>query len=271
MTEETMAASAEAPPAYRTPWLPDRPPRTPGIRLFCLPHAGAGGLAYREWGRLLPPPIQVLPVLPPGRETRMRETSYTSIEPYVEDLATALAPELQAPYALFGHSLGALVAFELARRLRARRLAAPVHLFVSGRSAPQLTEHRRILHRLPPGDLSRELATLGGIPGHIDLGDHRLSPLLAALRADLTVNERYAFRAEHPLGTAITALGGTADTRVNESELGAWHTQTSGPFVLRTYRGGHFYLTDQEHRDALLGLITRTLLPAGACPGIPRG
>lgn len=264
MTGETPAAAiSSAPGAYRTPWLPVHPPQTPGIRLFCFPHAGAGSLAYREWGRLLPPAIQVLPVLPPGRETRLREASYTSIEPYVEDLATALAPELRAPYALFGHSLGALVAFELARRLRAGRLAAPVHLFVSGRIAPQLTEHRRILHRLPSGDLAKELAALGGIPGHIDLGDHRLSHLLAALRADLTVNEMYAFATEPALGTAVTALGGTTDPRVNEGQLAAWHTQTSGPFALRTYRGGHFYLTEHEHRSALLSLIVRTLLPTG--------
>jgi medium-chain acyl-[acyl-carrier-protein] hydrolase len=256
-----MAASTQAPGAYRTPWLPGRPPQTPGIRLFCFPHAGAGGLAYREWDRLLPPAIQVLPVLPPGRETRLREESYTSIEPYVEDLVTALAPELRAPYALFGHSLGALVAFELARRLRAGGLAAPVHLFVSGRIAPQLAEYRRILHRLPDGDLAGELTALGGIPGGIDLSDHRLDYLLAALRADLTVNEQYAFRSEPPLGTAVTALGGTTDSRVNESELAAWHTQTSGPFVLRTFPGGHFYLTEHEHRDSLLDLIVRTLLP----------
>ena len=232
--------------------------------MFCFPHAGAGGLAYREWSRLLPPAIQVLPVLPPGRETRLREESYTSIEPYVEDLVTALAPELRAPYALFGHSLGALVAFELARRLRAGGLAAPAHLFVSGRIAPQLAEYRRILHRLPDSDLAGELAALGGIPGDIDLSDHRLDYLLAALRADLTVNEQYAFRTEPPLGTAVTALGGTTDPRVNESELAAWRTQTSAPFELRTFPGGHFYLTEHEHRDTLLDLIVRTLLPAEA-------
>jgi medium-chain acyl-[acyl-carrier-protein] hydrolase len=264
----TEKAVAEKPVAdYRTPWLPSRPPGAPGIRLFCFPHAGAGALAYREWGRLLPTSIQVLPVLPPGRETRMRETSYTSIGPYVADLATALAPELRAPYALFGHSLGALVAFELARRLRADGLPAPVHLFVSGRMAPQFTEHRRILHGLPASDLSRELAALGGIPSRLDLGDHRLSPLLDALRADLTVNEKYAFRAEPALGTAITALGGAADPRVTEGELAAWRGQTSGPFTFRTYRGGHFYLTDRKQRDALLGLIARTLLPAEREPG----
>jgi medium-chain acyl-[acyl-carrier-protein] hydrolase len=261
VTEE--AVTEEAPPDCRTSWLPARPPRTPGIRLFCFPHAGAGALAYREWGRLLPPPIQVLPVLPPGREARMREAPYTSIEPYVEDLASALAPELRAPYALFGHSLGALVVFELARHLRTDGLPAPAHLFVSGRIAPQLTEHRRILHGLPAGDLARELAALGGIPGRLDLGHHLLSPLLDALRADLTVNERYTFRTEPTLGTAITALGGAADPRVYESELAAWQRQTSGPFTFRTYRGGHFYLMDHRQRDALLGLIARTLLPAG--------
>src|ERR1700722_19825902 len=152
-----MAASTQAPGAYRTPGRRGRPPQTPGIRLFCFPHAGAGGLAYREGDRLLPPAIQVLPVLPPGREPVLREESYTGIEPYVEDLLTALAPELRAPYALFGHSLGALVAFELARRVRASCVPAPAHLFVSGRIAPQHTEHRRILHRLPAADLAREV------------------------------------------------------------------------------------------------------------------
>jgi medium-chain acyl-[acyl-carrier-protein] hydrolase len=256
-----MTAITQAGEAFRTPWLPVRPMREPGIRLFCFPHAGAGGLAYREWSRLLPPSIQVLPVLPPGRETRFSEAPYTHIEPYVEDLASALAPELQVPYALFGHSLGALVAFELARRMRASRLAAPVHLFVSGRIAPQLTEHRRILHRLPTDDLAREVTALGGIPAQIDLGDHRLGHLLAALRADLTVNETYAFRTEPVLDTAVTALGGTADPRVKDGELAAWRAQTCGPFALRTYRGGHFYLA--EHRRDLLSLIMRTLLPAG--------
>jgi medium-chain acyl-[acyl-carrier-protein] hydrolase len=254
-----MTAITQAPNDYRTPWLPVRPPREPGIRLFCFPHAGAGSLAYQEWSRLLPPSIQVLPVLPPGREMRLREAPYTHIEPYVEDLAEALAPELRAPYALFGHSLGALVAFELARRVRASGLTAPAHLFVSGRIAPQITEHRRVLHRLPADDLAREVTALGGLPRQIDLGDPRLGHLLTALRADLTVNETYAFRAEPVLGTAVTALGGTADPRVNDGELTAWCAQTTGKFALRTYQGGHFYLT--EHRRALLSLIDRTLLP----------
>ena len=254
-----MTAIGRAPEAYRTPWLPVRPPPEPGVRLFCFPHAGAGALAYREWSRLLPSAIQVLPVLPPGRETRFWEAPYTSIEPYVEDLAAALAPELRAPYALFGHSLGALVAFELARRVRASCVPAPAHLFVSGRIAPQHTEHRRILHRLPAADLAREVTALGGLPGEIDLSDHRLAHLLATLRADLAVNETYTLRTEPALDTAITALGGTADPRVNDGELTAWCAQTTGPFALRTYQGGHFYLT--EHRHALLSLIARTLLP----------
>ena len=257
-----MTAITRPPEAYQTPWLPVRPSREPGIRLFCFPHAGAGSIAYQGWSRLLPPPIQVLPVLPPGRETRLGEEPYTSIEPYVEDLTAALAPELRAPYALFGHSLGALVAFELARRARARRLTAPVHLFVSGRIAPQLTEHRRILHRLPADDLAREVTALGGVPCQLDLADRRLGHLLTALRADLTVNETYAFRTEPALEMAVTALGGTADPRVNDGELAAWRDHTSGPFALRTNRGGHFYVI--EHRRALLSLITRTLLPDGA-------
>lgn len=251
---ETTTATTRA---HRTPWLSACPPPEPGIRLFCFPHAGAGTLAYQGWSRLLPSPIQVLPVLPPGRETRFSEEPYTRIEPYVEDLAAALAPELRAPYALFGHSLGALVAFEFARRVQASQLPGPVHLFVSGRIAPQIAEYRMVLHKLPADDLARELAALGGVPGQVNLAARHLVRLLDVLRADLAVNETYAFRAGPTLSTAVTALGGTADPRVNDAELAAWRAQTTGPFTLRTYQGGHFYLT--EHRDALLSLITRTL------------
>lgn len=258
-----MTPAAET-PAAETPWLPVCPRRAPGVRLFCFPHAGAGSLAYQDWDSLLPPAIEVLPVLPPGREQRLREDPYTSIEPYVADLVAALAPELRPPYALFGHSLGALVAFELARRVRAGRLAAPAHLFVSGRIAPQLAEHRRMLHGLPAADLVAELTALGGVPGHVDLADERLQHLLpgllATLRADLTVNERYSFRAEPELSMGVTALGGAADPRVTERELAAWRVQTGGQFTLRTYRGGHFYLAEHEPREALLGLIARTLV-----------
>lgn len=103
---------------------------------------------------------------------------------------------------------------------------------------------------------------MGGISGDLDLGDHRLSHVLTALRADLEVNERYVCRAEPPLGTPVTALGGTTDPRVNETQLAAWRTQTSGSFALHTYRGGHFYLAEPQERDALLRLVVRTLLPA---------
>ncbi len=250
-----------APGALATPWLPLQPAHGDGIRLFCLPHAGAGSLAFQGWDAGMPAPIQVLPVLPPGREARFWEAPYTRLDPYVRDLAIAITPHLQCPYALFGHSLGALVAFELARTLRAAGAPGPSHLFVSGRIAPHLSEARPILHTLERAALLQEMATLGGLPEGIALSEQLLDYLVPVLRADLAVNETYEFRDRPPLTTPITALGGTADPRASCAELAQWQVQAAGSFTLRTFDGGHFYLA--RHRTEVLSLMADALL---RCP-----
>lgn len=211
---------------------------TPGarLRLFCLPHAGSGSAAFYRWKRLLPAGIDLCPVFLPGREVRLAELAYESSVPLVEELAVALQPHLDRPYAFFGHSMGALLAFELACALR------PAHLFVSGRIAAHVAPPHRHIHALPDEELVAELGLrYGGSPQAL-LDDPDLREIfLPILRADLAVVESYAFTHGASLACPITAYTGTADGSVSDAGLAAWEQRTTGGFRLRRFEGDHFY------------------------------
>jgi surfactin synthase thioesterase subunit len=158
-------------------WLGSFCPRPNArLRLFCLPHAGGGAVEYRSWSDDLSEDVEVHPVHLPGRESRLQEPAFDRIEPLVEALVEALGAGPRRPYALFGHSMGALVAFELARELRRRSGPAPKHLFLSGRSAPRYPSPARAVHSLPEADFIEYLRTLNGTPDVI-LGDAQMRAL----------------------------------------------------------------------------------------------
>src|SRR5260370_20858382 len=155
------------------------------LRLFCLPSAGGGSSAYRDWQNGFPSEIEVCPVQLPGRENRFSEPPATSMPSLVRALAAGLSPFLDRPFALFGHSLGALVAFELCQELRSMRQPVANHLFVSARPAPHLPDRRPPIHHLPDEALAAELRRLNGTPEDV-LGDSALIELiLPHLRADV--------------------------------------------------------------------------------------
>jgi medium-chain acyl-[acyl-carrier-protein] hydrolase len=237
-------------------WLPF--PARPGseLHLFCLPHAGAGAATYRSWGQQLPRSITVCPVQPPGREHRFRERPYERLQPMVEDLAEAIIPVLTKPFALFGHSLGAIGAFELARVLRRYGGPQPVHLFLSARIAPDLRDHRPLLHIAPRDQLVAALQRFGGIPSAM-VGSDLLDAMLPLLRADLAANETYQYEEGPPLDMPITVFGGTQDTKARPDELKAWRAHTTGQFRLCLIPGGHFFVT--EKRDLLIRHILEGL------------
>src|SRR5262245_25071207 len=142
-------------------WLAFARPRPQAaIRLFCFPYAGGGASVFRGWANGLPGSVEVCPVQIPGRETRFREPAFTRLPLLIEAVAESLGPHLDRPFALFGHSLGALVAFELARHLQRERGPEPVHLFVSGCGAPQTRGQETLLHTLPAAEFRRELQRL---------------------------------------------------------------------------------------------------------------
>jgi medium-chain acyl-[acyl-carrier-protein] hydrolase len=234
-----------------------RPAPRPRLRLFCLPHAGGGASSFRGWADALPSDVETCPVQLPGRENRITEKAFDRLEPLVEALADAVDPWLDRPFALFGHSNGALIGFELARTLRARGRPGPVHLFASGRRAPDLPASTPPIHAHAEPEFLAELAELGGLP--TALLEHRelLALLVPTLRADVSIHETYVFQEQAPLACPITGYGGVADPKVKREQLDAWARHTAGPFVRRMFPGGHFYL--QDDRETTLRTLSADL------------
>jgi medium-chain acyl-[acyl-carrier-protein] hydrolase len=215
------------------------------VRLFCLPYAGGGASMFREWPAALPTAIDVCPVRLPGREDRMAERSHTSLAALIDEVADAVGPFADRPFALFGHSMGALVAFELARELR-RRGAAPRWLFVSGCRAP----HRQTssgLSGLPDERFVDGLnQKYGGIPDAILNEPELLEFFLPIVRADLSLVDGYRHREEQPLDCPISGFGGAADPNVGHDDLVAWREHTAARFEYEVLPGGHFFVRDSS-------------------------
>jgi medium-chain acyl-[acyl-carrier-protein] hydrolase len=191
---------------------------------------------------LLPETIELCPVRLPGRDGRVAEPAFQRMAPLVAHLVDLLRSSLDLPFVLFGHSMGGLVAFEVARQLRRERLPAPCHLFISGFRAPQLPGDGDNIHELPDGPFRDELRLLGGTPPAI-LDDAELMELVSPnVRADFAVCETYVYTPESALDCPITVFGGRYDAEVSRSDLAAWRTQTRGAFNIRLFAGDHFYL-----------------------------
>jgi medium-chain acyl-[acyl-carrier-protein] hydrolase len=214
------------------------------LRLFCFPHAGSGTSTFRDWNKYLPPEIDVGYVQLPGRDGRRRDPPITNLSILVSKLADDLGWNLTGPVAFFGHSMGALISFELARELRRRALPTPVHLFVSSHRAPHLNTLNAgegPLHSLSDKAFMRELQRrFGPLPLFAE-NNELVELFLPLLRADLSLCESYVYRPEKPLDCSISAFGGTEDRRVTENHLAAWQAHTARAFNIRTFPGDHFF------------------------------
>lgn len=227
------------------------------LRLFCFPYAGGSAMAYRAWADLLPTNIEVCPVELPGRGGRMRELPYNKMTPLVNDLGGALIPHLTKPYVFFGHSMGALIGFELARLFRRQNVPVPLYLFVSGHTAPQFGSSHAPIHNLPDKQFKEELRKLNGTPDAVINNDELMELLIPMLRADFEVNETYQHKPEPPLDIPIAAYGGIDDKDVNRDSLQAWEQQTSAGFSLQMFVGDHFFL--QTSQSSLLQTVSHEL------------
>ena len=226
------------------------PNPTATLRLFCVPFAGGGASAYRLWGATLPSWVEVCPIQLPGREDRYREPPFTSLIGLSRALSRELAPFLDTPFALFGHSMGALVAFEVARALRHSNAPAPLAMFLAAYQAPHVPPARTPIYRLPDRDFIEEMRRLQGTPAAVFENTELMAFMLPILRADFQACDTYACSPEPPLDCPLHLYGGTDDSEIAEQDLERWQEQTSAAFTLQMLPGTHFFV--QSHRDLLL-------------------
>ncbi len=252
-------SGTQSPGAPGGSWIvrPKPSPEAPA-RLWCFPHAGVGASIFRPWAETLFPDVEVCAVQLPGRERRFREPPIDRLATLVPAIADAIAPYVDGSAALFGYSMGAIVAFEVARVLRDRHRVRPRHLFVAAYAAPHCPRRLPPVHELPDADFVEAVRQRwGGIPDQVLLEPDLLELLLPALRADLAVIETFNYAPAPLLDCPISCFGGRDDATVTEAELAAWGEETRGPFRLRLFPGRHFFI--QEALAPLLRAVAEDL------------
>lgn len=242
-------------------WLQRPAPRAQArARLFCFPYAGVGAAVYRLWPAGLPEELEVCAVQLPGRANRLHEPALASIPALVDALVPALVPHLDIPFAFFGHSMGAVLAYEVARVLHSCGGPLPKHLVVSGRRPPHVPNPDPPLHVLPDAQFVAEIELrYGGIPPEVKAEPDLMELLLPCLRADVEALETFQPPQRPALPMPITAFGGVHDRLVPKSHLEAWRGETHGTFWVRVFPGDHFYL--DPCRAEVLADLSVTLEP----------
>ena len=237
-------------------WFRVYHPAPDSMRLYCFPHAGGTASFFYPWSKALAGDIEVLAVQYPGRQDRGGEPRVRTIPELADRIHAAIRPQLTEPFAFFGHSMGAVLAFEVACRIARDGQPGPAHLFVSGRRAPSRVRHEE-LHRATTAALTAELRALGGTDPRIFAEPDLLDLVLPTIRDDYRAIETYRFEAAPPLPCGITALVGDSDPKVGIDDAAAWSEHTLGRFDLRIFPGGHFYL--DECRTGALDVISSVL------------
>ncbi|MDN3259864.1 alpha/beta fold hydrolase [Streptomyces sp. CSDS2] len=230
-----------------------------GLQLFCLPHAGGNSAHFRGWDWLAPH-ARAVPVDLPGHGTRLGEPLVEDWESLVADLTESVAERVAGPFALFGHSLGALLAFDISHRLLARGLA-PALLVAAGRNGPSAPPAHRPVHPLPDEPFIGALRRLGGMPDALLRQPELLRMFLPVLRADLRLAERYTRPGVGPLPLPVVAFAGADDPMTDDLGMRAWQAETTRAFALTFVEGGHFFLDSPRFATALVDRLARPLDP----------
>lgn len=222
------------------------------FNLFCFPYAGGGASIFRNWQDSLPSTVKIYPVHLPGRESRLREAPLSDLPVIIEAVSRAILPHLDRKFGFFGHSMGAIISFELARYLRWIHGIEPHHLFISGHRAPQLGVRMDKSSHLPEPEFIEVLRGLNGTLPAVLEHPELLDLMIPLLRADFALCENYAYTDEATLTCPMTVFGGLQD-EITREQLSAWRDQTTGQFTLKMFPGDHFYMRTTEQ------LLLRTL------------
>jgi medium-chain acyl-[acyl-carrier-protein] hydrolase len=240
------------------PWFPPDPtPADARLRLICIPFAGGGAGIYRTWPSVAPPGVVVLPAQLPGRERRLRERAFEAMSPLVASLLEATAEHRQHPWAVFGHSMGGGIAWELAVAATREGLP-PQHLFLSARRAPDSPPPHPPLFALPEPQMIAEVERLyGPFPDVLKQHPGLLSTFLPTMRADLKLLDTWVPTLEVLSGVPITVYGGQHDLAVSSDSLDGWAARTTGPFRKVIVPGAHFMVRDaHDVRDDVMTVLS---------------
>ncbi|HVR21736.1 MAG TPA: alpha/beta fold hydrolase [Candidatus Polarisedimenticolia bacterium] len=230
----------------------------PKQRLFCFPYAGGSARLFRSWHEWLAPEIEAIAVELPGRGFHVRSPLIDDIDEMIAQILTVIDPLIDIPFALFGHSMGALIAFELSVALRRTERNLPAHLFVSAMCAPHAAHLRKMAHHLPDSEFLNMLRSLNGTSADA-LDDRGLLELfLPILRADFRLAETYMYTPQPPLPHPITVFGGLADPTTPADSLPAWGKHTAGECSIRLLEGDHFFIHHHDH--VMAASISKSLL-----------
>jgi pyochelin biosynthetic protein PchC len=214
-------------------------------RLVCFPHAGGAASWFQPFAPHFEGRAELVAVQYPGRQDRRSEPLVDDIRALADQIAPLLTRD--RPLHLFGHSMGAMIAFEVALRTE------PGHLFVSGRRAPQIVRDDRV-HEKDDAGLVAEVRRLAGTNARVFDDEELVRMVLPAIRADYRAAETYRYRPGPALSCPVTALTGDADPKASVHEVGQWRARTTGVFALKVFSGGHFFLSD--NRSAVAALVS---------------
>jgi pyochelin biosynthesis protein PchC len=237
-------------------------PRNAAVSLICFPHAGGSATYYSWLARSLAPEIELVAIQYPGRQDRRFEECIDNIPEFSDRIFEALNPWTERPFAFFGHSMGAILAFEVARRFEATMDTAPLRLFASGRRAPSRQRSDNI-HQRDDRGLIAELRRVGATDERVLADEELLATILRVIRADYRAIETYSCPPGAVVACPVTALVGDADPQATIDEASAWSEHCTGEFDLRVFPGGHFYLDSCRTQVAHLlstSLTTTALL-----------
>lgn len=243
------------------PWFLVPVPRPAArLRLLCWPYAGGRGALFRSWTAALPEDVELWAVQLPGRVPRLREPALVDARALVAQVGAALLPHLDRPFALFGHSMGALLAYETGLWLE-RVGHPPVHVLVSAHRAPHLPLGNEPIHGLDDAAFVTRLAELGGTPPEILAHRELMDLMLPSLRADIELVETYRHAGDGPTSARLTVFGGSHDVQVRPAELAAWQDHARSKLEHVTISGDHFFIHSAEQE--LLGHVSRVLATHG--------